>query len=153
MSRFPARGRYLVTALVLGMSVLVVSCSTSVARTSTPTPTSVRIYAIDTVKPGEPVNLAALAGVMGGRVNPDGTACLWIGGEPFAKAIMWPEGFYATADPLVVRDASGSKRVAIGQGVQLSGFNLGTPTELPILGCAGIPFSGGGLFAEKLPSP
>ena len=79
-------------------------------------------------------NLARAQGILGGRVNSDGTACLWLG----SSALMWPYHYSAGGSPLTVYDDSGNAVAAVvGQHVVFAGGLL--PDEVHgLLGCDGF---------------
>ncbi len=112
-----------------------------------------RIYSIATLKPGEPVNLAGLGGILSGRANGDGTACFWLGEDASRTAVMWPLGYTAKGTPLAVYDPLRKRIATIGQSVELSGGLIGPPDRaLSLLGCSGIKFHAAGLFIRAHPS-
>ena len=92
--------------------------------------------------------LARLDGVLGGRTNPDGTACIWVGQGSEAIALSWPYGYSAGGNPLTVYDDSGKSVATVGQRVVFAGGTM--PDEVQsILGCDGFTnFWGVGLVAE-----
>jgi len=135
--------------------VVLISCAApsqgSSPRSTSGAPVSVapaeQTYNIATLKSGEPVNLAALGGILKGRAKDDGTACFWLGGNASQTAVMWPVGYTAKGTPLAVYDATKRRIVTVGQTVELSGGLIGPPDrELPLLGCSGIKFHAAGLF-------
>jgi hypothetical protein len=80
--------------------------------------------------------LAEVDGVLRGQVNPDGTACLWLGDGSDRMALVWPYGYSARGNPLSVYDQNGALIGVAGKRVSLGGG--GTPSEGPyfILGCS-----------------
>jgi hypothetical protein len=83
------------------------------------------------------VNLAQREGVLGGQVNPDGTACFWIGDGPDKTALSWPYGFKAHEPPLAVSDDTDMPMALVGQHVMLAGGLLPDSVS-SILGCHGF---------------
>lgn len=81
--------------------------------------------------------LALMHGVLHGRVNSDGTACLWIGDGGDATAIVWPYGFYADGSPLAVFDSSGHRLARVGRSMKMGG-GLEPDSVHSILGCSGF---------------
>jgi len=66
--------------------------------------------------------LGGLQGVLGGQVNGDGSACLWVqAAAPDKTDLIWPAGYTASDKPLRVVDASGKTLAAVGQTVALQG--------------------------------
>jgi hypothetical protein len=83
------------------------------------------------------INLAQSDGVLGGQVNPDGTACFWIGDGPGKTALSWPYGFKGHEPPLSVSDETDTQVAVVGQRVMLAGGLL--PDDVSsILGCHGF---------------
>jgi len=83
---------------------------------------------------GDVINLAALFGLLEGRANSDGTACLWVGQGGDAIALSWPYGYTAGGTPLTVYDDTGARMAVVGQDVKFAGGLL--PDEVhSILGC------------------
>lgn len=86
-------------------------------------------------RPGVSYLLALTSGTLDGQVNPDGTACFWLGDGTNRRAIYWPFGFSAAAPPLTVYNAEGHKAATIGQRVSLGGAGAdGGPNPV---GCSG----------------
>lgn len=68
------------------------------------------------------IHPARAEGVLHGQVNNDGTACFWIDDPPNSRALSWPYGFSARANPLTVYDDTGQRLVAVGQFVVMDGL-------------------------------
>jgi hypothetical protein len=79
---------------------------------------------------------ARFDGVVSGRINSDGTACLWTGDGADRHALIWPAGYVARGNPVGVYDPSGTLVVMAGQKASLGG-GLG-PDGNPVTGCSGI---------------
>ena len=80
---------------------------------------------------------ALTGGVLNGRTNPDGTACLWVGQGSEAHALYWPFGYSAGGNPLTVYDGSGRAVATVGQHVSLGGGLM--PDDVhSIFGCNGF---------------
>jgi hypothetical protein len=87
-------------------------------------------------RPGMASMLALASGKLDGQVNPDGTACFWLGDGTNRYAIFWPFGFSAAGLPLTVYDTDGRKAATVGQEVSMGGGNGPDGTANP-LGCSG----------------
>ena len=87
-------------------------------------------------RPGMAYMAALASGKLDGQVNPDGTACFWLGDGTNRYAIFWPFGFTAAGPPLTVYDTDGHKAATVGQGVSMGGGNAPEGTPNP-LGCSG----------------
>jgi hypothetical protein len=119
------RLRRLAACIILGNVVpfLVGSCA----------PTSYRIG----THPASDVSMTArFDGVVSGRINSDGTACLWTGDGADRHALIWPAGYVARGNPVAVYDPSGTLVVVAGQKASLGG-GLG-PDGNQVTGCSGI---------------
>ena len=81
--------------------------------------------------------LARTEGVLGGRTNPDGTACFWLGQSDAGVALSWPYGYSARANPLAVYDDSGNRVATVGQRVVMAGGTLADGVS-SIPGCSGF---------------
>jgi hypothetical protein len=81
--------------------------------------------------------LALTTGVLQGKGNPDGTACLWLGDGSKRMALVWPPGYSARGNPLAVYDERGALIGVVGKRVSLGGG--GSPIEGPysVMGCSG----------------
>jgi hypothetical protein len=79
---------------------------------------------------------ARFDGIVLGRINSDGTACLWTGDGPDRHALIWPDGYVARGNPVAVYDPSGSLVVVAGQKASLGG-GLG-PEGTQVTGCSGL---------------
>jgi hypothetical protein len=106
-------------------------------------------YQIATAKVRSDVSLLArLDGVLNGRTNADGTACLWIGQGSEAIALSWPFGYSAGGNSLTVYDDSGKGVATVGQRVVFGGGLMADEVH-SILGCNGfLNFWGVGFVAE-----
>jgi hypothetical protein len=81
--------------------------------------------------------LTEVDGVLGGRANPDGTACFWLGSDPDRLALVWPPRYSARGNPLTIIDENGIAFATVGQSVSLDG-SVAAPEDIqakPILGC------------------
>lgn len=77
-------------------------------------------HSVPTHPSGGGSHLGALQGQLGGQVNKDGTACLWV--QNGAKTILvWPDGYFATGNPLGIANAQGDVLATIGKQVTLGG--------------------------------
>ncbi len=86
---------------------------------------------------GDAIYMAALFGVLEGRANSDGTACLWVGHGSEASALSWPYGYTAGGSPLTVYDDTGTGVAVVDQRVTFAGGLL--PDDVhSILGCQGL---------------
>ena len=98
-----------------------------------------RTYRIATPsKPSDGYFLALTYGLLDGRANLDGTACLWLGSGPDARALFWPYGYYAKGFPLAVYDQHGTRVAQTGQQLWIGG-GLAADGWGPILGCSAFP--------------
>jgi hypothetical protein len=81
--------------------------------------------------------MALITGVLQGKGNPDGTACLWLGDGTKRTALVWPPGYSARGNPLAVYDQRGVRVAVVGKRVSLGGG--GSPIEGPysVMGCSG----------------
>ena len=81
--------------------------------------------------------LSLTSGILQGNVNPDGTACLWLGEGSKREALVWPSGYNARGNPLSVYDQRGALIGVVGKRVSLGGG--GSPIEGPysVMGCSG----------------
>jgi hypothetical protein len=79
---------------------------------------------------------ARFDGVVSGRINSDGTACLWTGDGPNRQALIWPAGFVARGNPVAVYDSSGTLVVVAGQKASLGGGLA--PDGTRVTGCSGL---------------
>jgi hypothetical protein len=100
------------------------------------TPGMVRYRIATASRPGLAYMLALTSGRLDGRVNPDGTACFWLGDGTNRYAISWPFGFSAAGPPLTVYNADGRKAATVGQRVSMGGGGGPDGTPNP-LGCSG----------------
>jgi hypothetical protein len=99
-------------------------------------PGMVRYRVAAASRPGLAYMLALTSGKLDGQVNPDGTACLWLGDGANRYAISWPFGFSAAGPPLTLYDADGHKGATVGQRVSMGGGGGPDGTPNP-LGCSG----------------
>jgi hypothetical protein len=77
---------------------------------------------------------ARVEGVLHGQSNIDGIACFWIDDAPDSRALSWPYGYTARANPLAVYDETGHRLVAVGQFVVMDGGLLANDVH-SIVGC------------------
>lgn len=78
-----------------------------------------------------------VSGVLGGRTNADGTACLWLVNDGDPVALMWPPRYSAHGNPLTVFSQNGQAVATVGQSVTFDGA-VTAPEDIlakPILGC------------------
>jgi len=97
-------------------------------------------YRVATSPEGVNYLMARVDGVLHGQVNPDGTACLWLGDGSDRMALMWPYGYKARGNPLSVYDQNGALIGVAGTHVSLGGGG-GAPIEgraVAVLGCSGF---------------
>jgi hypothetical protein len=87
--------------------------------------------------PSEFINLARSEGVLLGRANGDGTACFWLGNISDGRALSWPYGYSARANPLAVYNDAGDRVAAVGQRVTMAG-GLMADSVHSITGCPGF---------------
>jgi hypothetical protein len=90
---------------------------------------------------------AESGGVLHGRVNLDGTACLWLGearvvfglggARVDAVAVFWPYGYSAGGWPITVYDAAGKRVATDGNRVSVGGGMLPGSVR-SITGCSGF---------------
>lgn len=79
--------------------------------------------------------LAAVYGVLRGRVLKDGFASFWLGTPTAGTPLIWPEGYHASDRPLTIHDAEGRVVGRAGEEVQLGG-GFGRPEfRAAHLGC------------------
>jgi hypothetical protein len=81
--------------------------------------------------------LTKFGGVLGGRTNADGTACTWLGNGTDAVALVWPPGYFARGNPLIIVNEKGNAVAAVGAYANLDG-SVAAPESMqghPILGC------------------
>jgi len=64
---------------------------------------------------------ALMAGRLAGRVNEDGTACLWVGDGNDRTYMLWPDGYSAHGNPLGIFNQAGIQVGAIGQALNFGG--------------------------------
>src|SRR6202521_4890540 len=98
-------------------------------------------------RPAQAYFSALTGGVLQGRANIDGTACLWLGDARItfglggaradAMALSWPYGFSAGGWPIAVYDAAGKRGAIDGQRVEIGG-GLVPDSVLSITGCSGF---------------
>ena len=85
--------------------------------------------------------LTKVGGILGGRANPDGTACFWLGSDPDRVALIWPPRYSARSNPLTIIDQNGSAVATVGESVNLDG-SVAAPEDIqakPVLGCPKMP--------------
>lgn len=127
-------------AAAAGIVVLVALLSVGVARLkhgglASP---SAGTYRVATAPKGAVFLTAGVVGVLRGQVNPDGTACLWLGDGPDRMALIWPYGYSARGKPLSVYDQNGTLVAVVGKRVSLGGGG-GEPLDgrtVSVLGCS-----------------
>lgn len=110
-----------------------------IVMTATSCSSSTNGYRIATETQPDGAGMLALinGSVLFGRVNGDGTACLWVGDDPNRTAILWPYGFYANDSPLAVFDSSGHQVAVTGRRIRMGG-GLEPDSVHSILGCSGF---------------
>jgi hypothetical protein len=79
-----------------------------------------------------------LDGVLNAQINSDGTACLWISAEETRVAAIWPPGFTARGNPLVLYDEKGSRVAAAGEKLKVGAGQVRSISTQPVLGCTGL---------------
>ena len=121
----PKRPWRLPTCLILAS--LVTSALSSCAPAS---------YRIGTHPTSDVSMTARFDGIVSGRINSDGTACLWTGDGPDRHALIWPDGYVARGNPVAVYDPSGSLVVVAGQKASLGGGLA--PDGTQVTGCSGL---------------
>lgn len=124
--------RYGLDVAVVSAALIVLLCACGLSPGGA---TSYRI-ASASVK-GDAINMAGLFGVLQGRSNSDGTACLWVGHGSEARALTWPYGYTAGGSPLTVYDDTGVGVAVVGQRVTFAGGLLPGYVH-SILGCQGL---------------
>jgi hypothetical protein len=85
-------------------------------------------YRIATVR-ADAYLTARLTGVLHGQVNPDGTACLWVGEGSQRMALVWSAGYSARGNPLSVYDQHGRPIGVVGKHITLGGGGGRTTAE------------------------
>jgi len=93
-------------------------------------------YRIGTHPASDVSMTARFDGIVSGRINSDGTACLWTGDGPNRHALIWPDGYVARGNPVAVYDPSGSLVVVAGQKASLGGGLA--PDGTQVTGCSGL---------------
>lgn len=81
--------------------------------------------------------LSSGTGVLGGQINADGSACLWLGRGEDRSALLWPSGYSARGNPLRIVDAKGHMIATVGELVTLNGGLA--PDEVIAKGIFGCP--------------
>jgi hypothetical protein len=99
----------------------------------------------------DPQLLTILDGTLSAQINSDGTACLWITAQETRAAVIWPTGFVARGNPIVLYDQKGSRVAAAGDRLKVGAGQMRSITTQNVLGCTGLSVSviGGPL----LPAP
>jgi hypothetical protein len=90
------------------------------------------------IAPREPNLLTILDGTLNAQVNNDGTACLWMSAQKSSTAIIWPTGFTASGNPLVVYDDKGARVAAAGERLKVGAGQVRSIDARPVLGCTGL---------------
>jgi len=94
-------------------------------------------YEIATSAP-EPRGVTILHGQLDSTVNADGTACLWVTTWLRRTAVIWPTGFTARGNPVVVYDATGKPFATVGKSVDVAGGEVYSTANHPVSGCSGL---------------
>jgi len=116
--------------LVAGPALLTASCSAN--------PDLIRHKVATHDAAGGGTFLGRLQGQLGGQLNQDGTACLWVQNAGTKTLLIWPNGFYVTAKPpLKIADARGTILATVGQQLSVAGGMGPDPKEEPVFGCNG----------------
>lgn len=79
--------------------------------------------------------LTILDGVLQGRANADGSACLWIRDTGGRTALVWPTGFSAGGNPISVYSGTGVTIGEVGKPLRLGGGLVVSNKEAVALGC------------------
>jgi hypothetical protein len=90
------------------------------------------------IAPREPNLLTILDGILNAQVNNDGTACLWMSAQKSSTAVIWPTGFTARGNPLVVYDDKGARVAAAGDRLKVGAGQVRSIDVRPVLGCTGL---------------
>lgn len=114
--------------LAIVVAVLTLALSPSLLRLS-----HYRIATAYSSEPGLGFDSGA-NGLLGGQANKNGTACLWIGAGSERTALVWPDHYYASGNPLSVVDEKGHALATVGQHVVLRG-GLAPDGTSQALGC------------------
>jgi hypothetical protein len=125
MNRF---GRALAITTTVG-ALLACACTTG--------PRAAGTYEIATSAP-EPHRVTILHGQLDATVNADGTACLWVTTWLRRTAVIWPTGFTARGNPVVVYDAAGKPFATVGKSVDVAGGEVYSTVNHPVSGCSGL---------------
>jgi len=146
----PARRQALLPQLAIAAGLILVVAVLSVGaawiRNGGPSPTAGRpvtsptavTYRIATRR-SDFYLLALVGGVLRGKANPDGTACLWLGDGSERMVLLWPSGYSARGNPLSVYDQSGALVGVVGQRVSLGGGpGPDDVRNVSVLGCTGF---------------
>lgn len=135
------------TAFVVGIvtvTLSLISCDgaqPSAGVTQSPTGTVFYRIATGSITDGQGHQLvlaASTQGLLHGKVNNDGTACLWIHEGDSRAALIWPSGYVARGIPVTVVDRGGANVATAGQYVELGGGLAFPGAELNVLGCSGF---------------
>jgi len=94
-------------------------------------------YEIATSAP-EPRGVTILHGQLDSTVNADGTACLWVTTWQRRTAVIWPTGFTARGNPVVVYDVAGKPFASVGKWVDIAGGQVYSTVNHPVPGCSGL---------------
>lgn len=78
---------------------------------------------------------ARIDGTLQGRVNSDGTACLWLSTQPQPITLIWPTGWFGLPNPLRATDPNGHTVGVVGEQVAYVGGLSPYATDTPIIGC------------------
>src|SRR5260370_30359447 len=134
---------FVAVAMIGGSAVLSLVCGSVVVGTSSD-------YRIATAA-RDPQLLTIPDGTLGAEVNSDGTACLWITAQETRAAVIWPTGFAARGNPIVLYDDKGSRVAVAGAKLKVGAGQMRSITTQNVLGCSGLSVSviGGPL----LPAP
>jgi hypothetical protein len=90
------------------------------------------------IAPREPNLLTILDGTLNAQVNSDGTACLWMSAQKSSTAVVWPTGFSARGNPVVLYDDNGARVAAAGDKLKVGAGQVRSIDARPVLGCTGL---------------
>jgi hypothetical protein len=132
-------GRRTTFDLAVVLAVLMTACGVAPHSQVEPSPSrgasAIVRYKIPTSDHVGPSMLAAWGGYLQGRINNDGTACLWLGSGKNQTVLIWPPGYSAAGAPLSVIDDHNRRVAMVGKYVQVGG-GLVSPLPVPVPSCS-----------------
>jgi hypothetical protein len=115
------------TAILMTLLLLLSACASPSGDGSGATPADASQSSETAVGPTIPDDASAVAatetltGVLGGDPDLEG-GCVWLDtGDGRRVEVVWPEGYRASVDPVMLRDATGDVVAAEGDAVTVEG--------------------------------